>query len=101
MQIGVCERCAAGMRVRLIQVARHRDVYQPAATAHELTLRTESEKFKYLHKFVSSFELPGKLNAKQHKGNTVSHNFIKLQILLFATYFGLWKSHRQAIKNTL
>jgi len=63
LQIGVCELCAAGMRARLIQVVRYSDVQQPAARAHELTSRKESEKFKYLHKVVSSFELPGKLNA--------------------------------------
>lgn len=63
MQIGVFERCAAGMRAKLIYVVRHSDVHQPAGTAHELTSRTESEKFKYLHKLVSSFEVPGKLNA--------------------------------------
>lgn len=63
LQIGVCERCAAGMRARLIQIVRYSDVQQPAATAHELTSRTESEKFKYFHKLVSSFELKGKLNA--------------------------------------
>ena len=74
LQIGVCERCAAGMRARLIQVVRHSDVHQLAATAHELTSRKESEKFKYLHKLVSSFELPGKLKAKQHKGHTASYN---------------------------